>query len=39
MDSPYRVLGLGYPTEVERSIGSIFTKNWTPDYYPESCPT
>lgn len=38
MDPPYRVLGLGYPTEVESSVGSIFTKDWTPDYYPESCP-
>lgn len=38
MDPPYRVLGLGYPTEVESSVGSIFTQDWTPDYYPESCP-
>lgn len=38
MDPPYRVLGLGYPTEVESSVGAVYTKNWTPDYYPESCP-
>jgi predicted dehydrogenase len=38
MDPPYRVLGLGYPLEVESSVGSIFTQDWTPDYYPESCP-
>ncbi|ULC59325.1 Gfo/Idh/MocA family oxidoreductase [Flaviramulus sp. BrNp1-15] len=38
MDPPYRVLGLGYPTEVESSVGAIFTQDWTPDYYPESCP-
>lgn len=38
MDPPYRVLGLGYPTEVESSVGSIFTQDWAPDYYPESCP-
>ena len=38
MDPPYRVLGLKYPTEVESSVGSIFTQDWTPDYYPESCP-
>lgn len=38
VDPPYRVLGLGYPTEVESSVGSIFTQDWTPDYYPESCP-
>ena len=38
VDPPYRVLGLGYPTEVESSVGSIFTQDWVPDYYPESCP-
>jgi len=38
MDPPYRVLGLGYPTEVESSVGAVYTKNWNPDYYPESCP-
>jgi predicted dehydrogenase len=38
IDPPFRVLGLGYPTEVESSVGSIFTQDWTPDYYPESCP-
>lgn len=38
MDPPFRVLGLSYPTEVESSVGSIFTKDWTPDFYPESCP-
>ncbi|AOW21522.1 Gfo/Idh/MocA family protein [Urechidicola croceus] len=38
MDPPFRVLGLKYPTEVETSVGAIFTKDWNPDYYPESCP-
>lgn len=38
IDPPFRVLGLKYPTEVESSVGSIFTKDWTPDYYPDSCP-
>ena len=38
MDPPYRVLGLGYPTEVESSVGAIFTKDWSADYHPESCP-
>lgn len=38
MDPPYRVLGLGYPTEVESSVGSVYTQDWIPDYYPESCP-
>jgi len=38
MDPPFRVLGLGYPTEVESSIGAVFSKDWTPDYLPDSCP-
>ncbi len=38
IDPPFRVLGLKYPTEVESSVGSIFTQDWTPDYYPDSCP-
>lgn len=38
MDVPFRVLGLGYPTEVEASIGAVFLKDWTPEYIPEGCP-
>ncbi|MEZ0484896.1 Gfo/Idh/MocA family protein [Fibrella aquatica] len=38
MDTPFRVLGLGYPTEVECSVGSVFLKDWTPEYIPEGCP-
>lgn len=38
IDPPFRVLGLGYPTEVESSIGAIYSKDWVPDYFPESCP-
>ncbi|WP_019986809.1 Gfo/Idh/MocA family protein [Rudanella lutea] len=38
MDVPFRVLRLGYPTEVEASIGSVFLKDWTPEYIPEGCP-
>lgn len=38
IDPPFRVLGLKYPTEVESSVGAIFTDDWTPDYYPDSCP-
>ncbi len=38
IDPPFRVLGLGYPTEVESSVGAVFTKDWTPEYLPESCP-
>ena len=38
IDPPYRVLGLGYPSEVESSIGAIYTRDWVPEYLPESCP-
>ena len=38
MDPPYRVLGLGYPTEVESSVGAIFKRDWSPEYLPDSCP-
>jgi predicted dehydrogenase len=38
IDPPYRVLGLGYPTEVESSVGSVFIKDWTPEWIPEGCP-
>jgi predicted dehydrogenase len=38
IDPPFRVLGLGYPTEVESSVGAVYTKDWVPEYLPESCP-
>ena len=38
MDAPFRILGLGYPTEVECSVGAVFLKDWTPEYIPEGCP-
>lgn len=38
IDPPFRVLGLGYPTEVESSVGAIYSQDWVPDYFPESCP-
>lgn len=38
IDSPFRVLGLGYPTEVECSVGQVFLKDWNPEYIPEGCP-
>ncbi|OZI10007.1 oxidoreductase [Siphonobacter sp. BAB-5385] len=38
IDPAFRVLGLGYPTEVECSAGAVFTKDWTPEYIPEGCP-
>ncbi|MBL4603895.1 MAG: Gfo/Idh/MocA family oxidoreductase [Emcibacteraceae bacterium] len=38
IDPPFRVLGLGYPTEVESSVGAMYSQDWIPDYLPESCP-
>lgn len=38
IDTPFRVLGLGSPTEVECSVGQVFTKDWEPEYIPEGCP-
>lgn len=38
IDTPFRVLGLGYPTEVECSVGQVFIKDWSPEYIPEGCP-
>lgn len=38
IDIPYRTLGLTYPTDAECSVGTIFTRMWTPDYHPEGCP-
>jgi len=38
IDTPFRVLRLGYPTEVECSVGQVFTKDWTPEHIPEGCP-
>ncbi|HMO37802.1 MAG TPA: Gfo/Idh/MocA family oxidoreductase [Saprospiraceae bacterium] len=38
IDSAFRVLGLGYPTEVECSVGQVFLQDWTPEYIPDGCP-
>ena len=38
VDPPFRVLQLGYPTEVECSVGQVFTRDWIPEYIPEGCP-
>jgi predicted dehydrogenase len=38
IDPAFRVLGLGYPTEVECSVGAVFIKDWSPEYIPEGCP-
>ena len=38
VDIPFRTLGLKYPKDAECSVGSVYTKMWTADYYPEGCP-
>jgi len=38
IDTPFRVLELGYPTEVECSVGAIYEVDWTPEHVPEGCP-
>jgi predicted dehydrogenase len=38
IDPAFKTVGLGYPSEVECSIGTTYGKMWTPDYFPESCP-
>jgi len=38
IDIPFRALGLHYPTAVECSIGSVFTRMWQEEYIPEGCP-
>jgi len=38
IDTPFRILGLGYPKEVECSVGQVFTRDWVPEYMPEGCP-
>lgn len=38
IDPAFRVLGLGYPTEVECSVGQVFKVDWNAEYIPEGCP-
>jgi predicted dehydrogenase len=38
IEPPFRVLGLGYPSEVECSVGSVYVGEFTRGYFPESCP-
>ena len=38
IDIPFKALGLKYPTDVECSVGSVYEKMWTANYYPEGCP-
>ncbi len=38
IEPAFRTLGLGYPTEVECSVGSVFVDEFKRGYFPESCP-
>ena len=38
IEPPFRVLGLGYPSEVECSVGSVYVDGFRRGYFPESCP-
>lgn len=38
MEPPFRVLGLGYPSEAECSVGSVYVGEFERGYFPESCP-
>ncbi len=38
IDPAFKVVGLGYPSEVECSVADVYEKMWTAAYHPESCP-
>ncbi len=38
MEPPFRVLGLGYPSEAECSVGTVYVGEFERGYFPESCP-
>lgn len=38
MEAPFKILGLGYPTEAACSVGSVFVDEFKRGYFPESCP-
>ncbi|MBV8254609.1 MAG: Gfo/Idh/MocA family oxidoreductase [Chitinophaga sp.] len=38
IEPPFRVLGLGYPSSVEASVGSVYVGEFKRGYFPESCP-
>jgi hypothetical protein len=38
IDPAFKVVGLGYPSEVECSVADIYEKMWAAAYHPESCP-
>lgn len=38
VEPPFRVLGLGYPTSAEASVGSVYVDEFKQGYFPDSCP-
>jgi predicted dehydrogenase len=38
IEPAFRTLGLGYPSEVECSVGSVYVDEFRRGYFPESCP-
>ncbi len=38
IDPAFKTTGLGYPSEVECSVASIYEKMWTASYHPDSFP-
>ncbi|WP_186756271.1 Gfo/Idh/MocA family protein [Echinicola salinicaeni] len=38
MEPPFRVLGLGYPSEAECSVGSVYVGEFDRGYFPDGCP-
>jgi predicted dehydrogenase len=38
VEAPFRVLGLGYPTDVTASVGSVYVDEFKRGYFPDSCP-
>lgn len=38
IDPPFKVVGLGYPSEVECSVADVYESMWKAAYHPESCP-
>jgi hypothetical protein len=39
LDVPFKSLELGYPTDVECSVATVFEKAWNHNYVPEGCPS
>ena len=39
LDAPFKALGLGYPNDVQCSVGTVVEKTWNHNYIPEGCPS